>query len=193
MDYVICFPYCCILRQLGSLSWLKVTTHTPFSQYTSVQFVRPVSQKAVRKEQLQRHSCCWHALLCKFRHKKFTYAVCFFSRDSRSTHYNFRLRKWTYFLLPHTQGHSLTRFDPGGKFLLSLQYDILRMKISAKTHIKFTKATLAKEDKILPKRQSIFWSQKFSKDYMDINQVVKITTFRTNMYCNFYLVNKIGH
>ena len=43
-------------------------------------------------------------LLCKFWHKKFTCTVCFFSWDSRLTHYKFCLRKWTYFLLLNTQG-----------------------------------------------------------------------------------------
>ena len=39
---------------------------------------------------------------------------------------------------------------------------------------------MAKEDKKLPKLKSffIFWLQGFSKDYVDINEVVRNTTFR---------------
>ena len=113
MDSVICFPYCYIFRQLGSLSWLKVTTHVPSSPSSvylwSIRSPCPIrslcqSKKPTAKKNNNDHSCCWHALLCQFRHNKFTCVVCFFSRDSRSTNYNFRLRKWTYFLLPDTQG-----------------------------------------------------------------------------------------
>ena len=62
-----------VLRQLGSLSWLKkITTHatsSPSSVYlwSTRSFCQSV-KKAVRKEQQQWRSCCWHALLCKFRH-----------------------------------------------------------------------------------------------------------------------------
>ena len=37
-----------------------------------------------------------------------------------------------------------------------------------------------KEDKKLPKLQSIFWLQEFSNDYVDIKQVVQNKTFRKN-------------
>ena len=62
-----------VLRWLGSLSWLKITTHetsSPSSVYlwSTHSFCQSI-KKAVRKEQQQQqHSCCWHALLCKFWH-----------------------------------------------------------------------------------------------------------------------------
>ena len=44
----------------------------------------------------------------------------FFSRETRSAYYNFCLQKETYFSTAWHARHSLTCFDPGGKFLPSL-------------------------------------------------------------------------
>lgn len=41
-----------------------------------------------------------------------------------------------------------------------------------KTHIKFSKATLVKEDQEITRATKHFGLQGFSKDYMGINQVV---------------------
>ena len=43
-----------------------------------------------------------------------------------------------------------------------------------KTHVKFTKAILVKEDQKLQKLQSIFQLQEFSKDYMDLTKLSEI-------------------
>ena len=60
-----------VLRQLGSLSWLKKqhVTSSPSSVYlwSTHSFCQSV-KTAVCKEQQQHRSCCWHALLCKFWH-----------------------------------------------------------------------------------------------------------------------------
>ena len=48
----------------------------------------------------------------------------------------------------------------------------------SKTHVKFTKATLAKEVQKITKAANMFWLQGFSKDYMDFKQVVQNTTFK---------------
>ena len=94
---------------MGSLSWLKITTHatsSPSSVYlwSTRSFCQSV-KKAVFKEQQQRCSCCWHALLCKFRHIEIYMRSRFLLvRDEIGSLYNFCLQKWTYFLLLDKQG-----------------------------------------------------------------------------------------
>ena len=62
---------------------------------------------AVCKEQQQQCSCCWHALLCKFRHIEIYLLGRFLPRETRLAHYNFCLQKWTYFLLLDKRGIDL--------------------------------------------------------------------------------------
>ena len=101
-----------LLNKSSSLSWQKKKNHTQLAalpQYTSGQLVRSVSQKKKKKKKAvhKEHQPAPAADMLFYASSsllKFTYVVDFFSRETRSAHYNFCLQKWTYFLVLDTQG-----------------------------------------------------------------------------------------
>ena len=122
MDSMICFPYCCILRQLGNLSWLKITIHAPCSLSSvylwSTCLLCPLKSSPRRTTTL---SCCWRALLCKFWYIEIYMHGWFLLTRLEIDPLNLLHPEVNIFFTAWHTKHSLTHIDPGGKFLLSLQ------------------------------------------------------------------------
>ena len=90
------------LRQLGSLSWLKIihVTSSPSSIY--LWSTRSFCQSISRKKQSAKNNnhptpAAGMLFYASSGIQKFTCEVDFFSWETSSAHYNFCLQNWTYF------------------------------------------------------------------------------------------------
>ena len=114
-----------VLRQLGNLSWLKITTYATSSPSSVYLWSTCQSVSQSKKQPAKNNTTPQLLLACSFMQVpayRNLYEVDFFLWETRSAHYNFCLQKWTYFLLLDKQGIVLCTFIQEVSFLSRCLY-----------------------------------------------------------------------